>query len=333
MLVVRGRAPQGRTYACRRYSRLFTERFRPPATGRRAGRAAARPPISDHEGGVVFARMLRLVEILRVTNSSGGDLALVFERAIIEKATCLCSASYGYIWTYDGESARAVAVHGDARFEEWLPQRDPVLAQPAHPVGAQNLLSRRLAHVVDAKEDETYRNDPRFRDLVDRAGLRTLLHVPLRKGDTLLPQCHHCLPLENASSFTDQQILVAGELRRAGGNRHGERALLDEQRDAAAALDQQTATAEVLRVISAAPPTDVQPVLKAVAAARRLLCAAEDADITLREGSETGDGRSCRRKDHKRTEGQYTHAARPNYHQRPVDHGRRHRSHTRCPCA
>ena len=70
-------------------------------------------------------REAAVAEILQVTNASGGDLALVLN-AIIEKATRLCSASYGYIWTYDDESARAVAAHGDARFEEWLLQRDPV---------------------------------------------------------------------------------------------------------------------------------------------------------------------------------------------------------------
>ena len=146
---------------------------------------------TDHEEGL--RREAAMAEILRVTNSSGGDLALVLN-AIIEKATCLCSASYGYIWTYDGESARAVAVHGDARFEEWLLQRDPVRPSQHSPLG-RVLLSRRLAHVVDAKEDETYRNDPRFpRALVDRAGLGGPFSTfPLRKGDTLVRR-HHCLP-------------------------------------------------------------------------------------------------------------------------------------------
>ena len=114
--------------------------------------AQLRARISDHEEAL--RREAAIAEILQVTNASGGDLALVLN-AIIEKATRLCSASYGYIWTYDGESARAVAVHGDARFEEWLLQRDPVRPSQHSPLG-RVLLSRRLAHVVDAKEDETY---------------------------------------------------------------------------------------------------------------------------------------------------------------------------------
>ena len=120
-----------------------------PDTQRRVDELAAelRARTSDHEEAL--RREAAIAEILQVTNASGGDLALVLN-AIIEKATRLCSASYGYIWTYDGASARAVAVHGDARFEEWLLQRDPA-AQPAQPAG-RVLLSRRLAHVVDAKE-------------------------------------------------------------------------------------------------------------------------------------------------------------------------------------
>ena len=231
---------------------------------------------TDHEEGL--RREAAMAEILRVTNSSGGDLVRVFD-AIIEKATRLCSASYGYIWTYDGESARAVAVHGDARFEEWLLQRDPVRPSQHSPLG-RVLLSGRLAHVVDATEDETYRNDPRFRDLVDRAGLRTLLHVPLRKGDTLLGVI--TVYRRERQPFTDQQIRLLESFAEQAVIAMENARLLDEQREA---LDRQTATAEVLRVISQSP-TDVQPVLKAVVAAARRFCGAEDAAITLREGSE-----------------------------------------------
>ena len=223
-------------------------------------------------------REAAIAEILQVTNASGGDLALVLN-AIIEKATRLCSASYGYIWTYDGESARAVAVHGDARFEEWLLQRDPVRPSQHSPLG-RVLLSRRLAHVVDAKEDATYRNDPRFRDLVDRAGLRTLLHVPLRKGDTLLGVI--TVYRRERQAFTDQQIRLLESFAEQAVIAMENARLLDEQREA---LEQQTATAEILTVISQSP-TDVGPVLSAVAKAAMKFCGASDAQVSLREGDE-----------------------------------------------
>jgi PAS domain S-box-containing protein len=219
---------------------------------------------SDHEEAL--RREAAIAEILQVTNASGGDLALVLN-AIIEKATRLCSASYGYIWTYDGESARAVAVHGDARFEEWLLQRDPVRPSQHSPLG-RVLLSRRLAHVVDAKEDETYRNDPRFRDLVDRAGLRTLLHVPLRKGDTLLGVI--TVYRRERQAFTDQQIRLLESFAEQAVIAMENARLLDEQREA---LEQQTATAEVLEVINSSPG-DVAPVFDAMLEKAMRLCAA-----------------------------------------------------------
>ena len=174
MLIPRGRPPQGEHMPADSTSPSV------PDLQRRVDQLVAElcARTSDHEEAL--RREAAIAEILQVTNASGGDLALVLN-AIIEKATRLCSASYGYIWTYDGESARAVAVHGDARFEEWLLQRDPVRPSQHSPLG-RVLLSRRLAHVVDAKEDETYRNDPRFRDLVDRAGLRTLSTFPCARA-------------------------------------------------------------------------------------------------------------------------------------------------------
>jgi len=219
---------------------------------------------SDHEEAL--RREAAIAEILQVTNASGGDLALVLN-AIIEKATRLCSASYGYIWTYDGESARAVAVHGDARFEEWLLQRDPVRPSQHSPLG-RVLLSRRLAHVVDAKEDETYRNDPRFRDLVDRAGLRTLLHVPLRKGDTLLGVI--TVYRRERQAFTDQQIRLLESFAEQAVIAMENARLLDEQREA---LEQQTATAEVLEVINSSPG-DLAPVFDVMLEKAMRLCAA-----------------------------------------------------------
>jgi two-component system, NtrC family, sensor kinase len=230
---------------------------------------------SDHEEAL--RREAAIAEILQVTNASGGDLALVLN-AIIEKATRLCSASYGYIWTYDGESARAVAVHGDARFEEWLLQRDPVRPSQHSPLG-RVLLSRRLAHVVDAKEDETYRNDPRFRDLVDRAGLRTLLHVPLRKGDTLLGVI--TVYRRERQPFTDQQIRLLESFAEQAVIAMENARLLDEQREA---LERQTATAEVLQAINSSPG-DLAPVFETILEKAHTLCGVAYGSLQLYDGA------------------------------------------------
>ncbi len=221
-------------------------------------------------------REAAVAEILQVTNASGGDLALVLN-AIIEKATRLCSASYGYIWTYDDESARAVAAHGDARFEEWLLQRDPVWPSQHSPLG-RVLLSRRLAHVVDAKEDETYRNEPRFRDLVDRAGLRTLLHVPLLKGDTLLGVI--TVYRRERQAFTDQHIRLLESFAEQAVIAMENARLLDERREA---LERQTATAEVLQVINSSPG-NLAPVFDAILEKAHSLCDAPCGSLQLYDG-------------------------------------------------
>jgi PAS domain S-box-containing protein len=237
-----------------------------PDLQRRVDELAAelRACTSDHEEAL--RREAAIAEILQVTNASGGDLTLVLN-AIIEKATRLCSAFYGYIWTYDGESARAVAAHGDARFEEWLLQGDPVRPSEQSPLG-RVLRSGRLAHVVDAKEDETYRNEPRFRDLVDRAGLRTLLHIPLRKGDTLLGVI--TVYRRERQAFTEQQILLLESFAEQAVIAMENARLLDEQREA---LERQTAMAEVLQVINSSPG-DLAPVFETILERATRLCEA-----------------------------------------------------------
>ena len=221
-------------------------------------------------------REAAVAEILQVTNASGGDLARVFG-AMLERATRLCSASYGYIWTYEGETVHPVAVHGDERFKEWLLQSGPLRPGPKSPLG-RALSSRRPVHILDATEEETYRSEARFRDQMDRAGIRTMLHVPLRKEDRLLGVI--TVYRRERQAFTDQQIRLLESFAEQAVIAMENARLLDEQREA---LERQTATAEVLQVINSSPG-DLAPVFDAMLEKATRLCEAKFGNLLLYDG-------------------------------------------------
>ncbi len=214
-----------------------------------------------------LAQQAATAEILQVINSSPGELAPVFD-AMLDRALRLCGAAFGCLWTYDGERVHAVAVRGaPPKFAEFL-TRTP------HQVGADNAHGRLLrgepvVHIADAADEEAYQAaDPVRRNLVELAGGRTLLAVPLRKdkrflGDFVIyrqevrPFSHKQIAL--LESFAAQAVVAMENAR-----------LLTETREA---LEQQTATAEVLQVINSSPG-DLAPVFDAMLEKALRLCEA-----------------------------------------------------------
>src|SRR3954470_21892123 len=128
---------------------------------------------SNAERDEALARETAPAEVLQVINSSPGDLAPVFD-AMLEKVTRLCEASFGNLYTYDGELLRAVAVHGDARLVEWLDQLGPFRPTPGQPI-ARLLDGEPFLRITDLTEDEFYYSNPMFRAFVDMGGLRSSL--------------------------------------------------------------------------------------------------------------------------------------------------------------
>jgi len=217
-------------------------------------------------------------EVLQVINSSPGDLAPVFD-AMLERASELCGAAFGCLWTYDGERMHAAALRGaPPGFAEFL-------TRAPHPVGPGNAHGRLLrgepvVHIADVADDEAYRaGDPVRRHLVELGGGRTLLAVPLRKDERFLGD--FVMYRTQVRPFTDKQIALLQNFATQAVIAMDNARLLTETREA---LEQQTATAEALQVINASPG-DLRPVFNAMLEKALILCGAAFGQLVTFDGA------------------------------------------------
>jgi GAF domain-containing protein len=212
------------------------------------------------------AQKAAMAEIVEAINASPGDLAPVFD-AMLEKALRQCEAAFGLLWTYDGEHLHAVAMCGvPSAFADFA--REPLRPGPETGLG-RVLAGEHLIHIADIKAGETYRSGDRLRVAgVELAGARTLLLVALRRGDALLGI--FSIYRQEVRPFTEKQIALVRNFAAQAVIAMENARLLTETREA---LEEQTATAEILRVISGSP-SDLQPTFDAIAANATILSGA-----------------------------------------------------------
>jgi signal transduction histidine kinase len=228
--------------------------------------------------GEALARETTTSEILRVINQSKTDLQPVFE-AIVRSATQLCEATFAVLHRFDGQVVTFDAHYGMTE-QEVAGSRDrfPLPTDRGTAVG-RAILDRRITHIHDIRRDAEYRVS------AWQASFQTVLAVPLlREG---VPVGAIGLWRREVQPFSDKQIklvetfaaqaVIAIENVRLFKELEARNSALTES------LEQQTATSEVLRVISSSP-TDAQPVFDAIAANAARLCSANDAQVLRVEG-------------------------------------------------
>ena len=219
-------------------------------------------------------------EVLRVISSSPGNLQPVFD-SVLAKATDLSEASYGTLWLREGDNFRSAAVHNLPPALAEARGREPVVPF-ARNTGVGRVVERRqIVHVADMSKDPAYlARNPRAVLLVKLGGARTVIFVPMLKASEVIGVLtiyrQEVRPfsgsqIELVQSFAAQAVIAIENAR-----------LLNElcQRtdDLSESLERQTATSEVLRVISGSP-TDIRPVLDAVGQNAARLCEATNAVI------------------------------------------------------
>ncbi len=227
---------------------------------------------------VALEQQTATAELLKVIGRSTFDLQPVFE-TLAENAGRLCEAERSFIFRFDGQLLRVVATHNVSAEGRAFVEQNPI-APGTGGAAARAALWRRTVHVHDAQTDPGYTYGARQVD-----PFHTILTVPmLRAGELLgaiLIYRHEVRP------FTDGQIALletfADQAAIAIENARLLTELQTKNANLTEALEQQTATAEILRVISSSP-TDVQPVFDTIAHNARRLCEAGSAQVVRYDG-------------------------------------------------
>ena len=216
-------------------------------------------------------------EVLQVISGSPGDLQPVFA-AMLKNAARICDANFGNIFRWDGDALWLVATHNTpAAFIEHR-RRVPFRPNQGNPIG--DMLKANVAiHVADLAADERYitQSDPEVVAAVELGGIRTFVAVPMLKDKMLIGAV--IVYRQEVRPFSEKQIELVKNFAAQAVIAIENARLLSELRQS---LEQQTATSEVLQVISASPG-ELEPVFTTMLEKAVRICDAKYGSLYLRE--------------------------------------------------
>jgi GAF domain-containing protein len=223
-------------------------------------------------------RQTATADVLRVISSSPGDLEPVFNE-ILEKATRICRADYGSLLFYEGDAFRAVAQHNMPPEIIEKRRREPLFRPGPASSLTQVAKTKEVVQIPDITADQGYlERNPERKALLEFGGYRSILTVPILKEKELIGAFN--IFRREVGLFDDKQIALVQNFADQAVIAIENARLLNELRQS---LERQTATADVLRVISSSPG-DLQPVFEAMLRNAVRICDAQFGNLALLEG-------------------------------------------------